>query len=315
MKKCFFGCLIVLTMVMVSCSDSKTTANDTDNEVTDQAGDSDVVVDDETTDSDVVVDGDTSVDESITDSKSDDDVVGVDEDATTDGDVIPVCAAPADMTGYRKKPYARARIYLNESEIEVPDEEECDSDACDSDIEEYPDGDIAGVDMHIETEYNTVSWHSGNYDITSIVIPGFDEGESDLLLIEAFETDPENEDDVRWLTFHMDAEQLRKMKTDGVNKKALGADAVLVISRNTETETMTKSCFEAVLKSGEVYACHDSLTNYNMYDPLNLWFTFDLETDEAAILLSVGAEKLCKCTNDDGHEVDCETGNLIDSEE
>jgi len=310
MQKTALTVAAALFMLAVSCSSGGNDRKDdelfndenqqSDNDMS--SGDTDTVTDIEIGD-----DADTADAEADTDED-------VQSDETPDSDSVTQCSAPSEMTEYNKKPYAKMRIYQNPAEMEDYSDEDIidDSEIGDTDeIEGYPDEDPAGVEMSFKTEFGTVSWEGGSYDINAMIMPDFESGDetSYMFFVQGFEHDTGDSDYGRWFIFMMDAQTLKDMKTDGLNKIAISPEnAALFLINDFEESSMKKSCTEAIIKTGEVYACHDPASNYGMYEFMDLWFTFDLETDEAEILTQTEKETLCDCNDLDGDPVDCETG-------
>ncbi len=314
MKNVVFSVVVLFVFIFVSCSSGDSKKND--DELQDNAAgtDEDKSNDEEIADKEITTDNETvddEVDENETETDSDDDSTDellADADDVNDNDVSQECAVPSEISEFSTKPYARMRAYMNPSEF--PD---------DTTDDEYPDDDSyydevpEGIDYSFKAEYGSADWISDSYEMTAIVLPEFDEEDGvmkDYLFIEGTEK-TENDSDIRWFIFMMDAAVLRDMKADGVNRLDFEEDAMIFIQRDVETETMSKTCLEAILKKGTVYACHDEVTNYGIYEPLNLWFALELETDEATILTETEYDELCQCGNSDGDPVDCETGDLL----
>lgn len=317
MKRLSVVVAVMFLFFAVSCSSGGNSTKD-DEVVSDenQTGDSDTAGDiDTATDGETQEDSDT-VNDMENESDTDEDAV---TDETPDSDSVIQCEAPSEMTEYDKKPYAKMRIYQNPAEMEEYSDEDIvdDPEVSDTDeIEGYPDEDPAGVEMSFKTEFGTVSWEGGSYDINAMIMPDFESEDETayMLFVQGFEHQTGDSDYGRWFIFMMDAQTLKDMKSDGVNKIAISPDnAALFLINDFEEDSIKKSCTEAVLKTGEVYACHDPASNYGMYELMDLWFTFDLETDEAKILEETQREALCDCNNLNGDPVDCETGLPIET--
>ncbi len=318
MKRLSVVMMVMFLFSAVSCSGGGNDKKD-DETVNDEGQQSDI--DAVAGDTDTATDGETQEDsDTVNDTENESDT---DEDAVTDetpdSDSVIQCEAPSEMTEYDKKPYARMRIYQNPAEMEEYSDEDIadDPEVSDSDeVEGYPDEDPAGVEMSFKTEFGTVSWEGGSYDINAMIMPDFESEDETayMLFVQGFEHQTGDSDYGRWFIFMMDAQTLKDMKTDGLNRIPVSPEnAALFLINDFEENSMKKSCTEAVLKTGEVYACHDPASNYGMYEFMNLWFTFDLETDEIKILEETQRETLCDCNSLDGNPVDCETGLPIET--
>ena len=318
MKRLSVVIMVAFLFFAVSCSGGGNDKKD-DEVVNDesQLNDSDTVAGDAdtATDSETQEDADT-INDIENETEPDEDAV---TDEMADSDSETQCSAPSEMTEYDKKPYARMRIYQNPAEMEEYSDEDIvdDTEVGDTDeIEGYPDEDPAGVEMSFKAEFGTVSWEGGSYDINATIMPDFESEDETayMLFVQGFEHDTGDSDYGRWFIFMMDAQTLKDMKTDGLNKVAISPDnAALFLINDFEENSIKKSCTEAILKTGEVYACHDPASNYGMYEFMDLWFTFDLETDEAEILEGTQRETLCDCNDLDGNAVDCETGLPVET--
>lgn len=302
--------MLLTVFFFVSCSSGDSKKND------EELNDNALETDTDSTDKEIITDNETvdETSENKTETDSDDlsddlsDEVLTDSDEVNDDDVSQECTAPAEISEFDTKPYARMRIYMNPAEFpdETNDDEYPDNDSY---VEEIPEG----VEYSFKAEYGEADWGSDSYNITAMVLPEFDEDEGglkDYLFIEGTEA-TESESDIRWFMLMMDTAVLKEMKTNGINSSDIEENALLIIKRDTETETMKKSCLEAILKKGKVYACHDADSNYGIYEYLNLWFALELETDETTMLTEMEYDELCECNDLNGDSVDCETGDPL----
>jgi hypothetical protein len=310
MKKVLISLLFALAFLVVSCNSGTKKENDKGE------SDKDVVNDVETTNDDSPL---TDDDSPLTDDDSpltDDDSSLTDDDSPLTDDDSPLtdddsddpdnednpgeCAAPSEIADYSTKPYARMRIYLDVEKIEEYESSD-DDELNDTDYQE-------GYELSFKSEYNEASWETEGYDMTAIIMPDFEDEDdpfNNILFVEGTET-TENENDERWFMFMMDASILQQMKADDVHQQSFEEDAMIFIKRETKTETMSKSCLEAIFKKGVIYACDHDKTNYGIYESLNLWIALDLETDETEILVQTEYDELCECHDLDGNQVDCD---------
>ncbi|MFO7736400.1 MAG: hypothetical protein R6W70_09345 [bacterium] len=300
-SKVFF---VVLVFSIFSCGENSKKETD-DLKITDD--DHQTFTDYDSTDDNSQVedhddDSQTFTDDDPTDDNSE--VMDYDDEIIPDEDIIPEeCFAPSEISQYDTKPYTRMRIYVDSEKIEEYETND-DDEVSDDDYENSE-----GFEFYFKSEYNDITWETKDHNMSAFIMPDFEDEDdpfNNVLFVEGFESS-EDENDERWFIFTMDTNILKQMKEENINQTDFDENAMLVIKRDTETETMSKSCIEAVLKKGVVYACDHDKTNYEVYESLNLWIAVDLETDETEILNETGYDELCECHNNDGEPVDCDT--------